>query len=51
MAHNTVTPANMSKHMLPLLFLNMSGEMIYVLDQRLRAQAVPLDKAKKGNLK
>lgn len=38
----------MAQYTLPLLFLNLGGEMLYVLDQRLRAQNVPLDKARKG---
>ncbi len=28
----------MSERTLPLLFLNLGGEMLYVLDQRLKAQ-------------
>mmetsp|Transcript_13713 Transcript_13713/g.25858 ORF Transcript_13713/g.25858 Transcript_13713/m.25858 type:complete len:366 (-) Transcript_13713:61-1158(-) len=30
---------------LPLLIINLSGEMLYILDQRLRAQNVAVDKA------
>ncbi|XP_031818027.1 protein OSCP1 isoform X1 [Sarcophilus harrisii] len=37
----------MSVRTLPLLFLNLGGEMLYILDQRLRAQNVPTDKARK----
>nr|XP_034360045.1 protein OSCP1 isoform X5 [Arvicanthis niloticus] len=37
----------MSVRTLPLLFLNLGGEMLYVLDQRLRAQNIPRDKARK----
>ncbi|XP_043854667.1 protein OSCP1 isoform X2 [Dromiciops gliroides] len=37
----------MSMRTLPLLFLNLGGEMLYILDQRLRAQAVPAEKAHK----
>ncbi|XP_054267139.1 protein OSCP1-like [Macrosteles quadrilineatus] len=37
----------MARYSLPLLFLNLGGEMVYILDQRLRAQQVPGDKAKK----
>ncbi|KAF5910331.1 hypothetical protein HPG69_014563 [Diceros bicornis minor] len=37
----------MSVRTLPLLFLNLGGEMLYILDQRLRAQNVPGDKARK----
>ncbi|XP_046673437.1 protein OSCP1 [Homalodisca vitripennis] len=37
----------MARYTLPLLFLNLSGEMVYILDQRLRAQQVPADKANK----
>lgn len=40
----------MTKYTLPFLFLNLSGEMIYILDQRLRAQKVPTDKANKGKV-
>ncbi|XP_053563104.1 protein OSCP1 isoform X2 [Bombina bombina] len=37
----------MSLRTLPLLFINLGGEMLYILDQRLRAQNIPPDKAKK----
>ncbi|XP_055442349.1 protein OSCP1 [Bubalus kerabau] len=37
----------MSMRTLPLLFLNLGGEMLYILDQRLRAQNIPGDKARK----
>lgn len=39
----------MSLRSLPILFINLGGEMLYILDQRLRAQNIPDDKAKKGN--
>ena len=38
----------MSQKTLPLLFINLGGEMVYILDQRLRAQNIPDEKAKKG---
>ena len=38
----------MSLRTLPLLYLNLGGEMMYVLDQRLMAQNVPGNKAVKG---
>lgn len=38
----------MSGRALPLLFLNLGGEMLYILDQRLRAQSIPGEKARKG---
>lgn len=38
----------MSVRTLPLLFLNLGGEMLYILDQRLRAQSIPGEKARKG---
>lgn len=38
----------MSAKSLPLIFINMGGEMMYILDQRLKAQSVPTDKTKKG---
>ncbi|NWR96977.1 OSCP1 protein, partial [Motacilla alba] len=38
----------MSTRTLPLLFLNLGGEMLYILDQRLRAQSIPGEKARKG---
>ena len=41
----------MSLKTLPLLFINLGGEMVYILDQRLRAQNIPDEKAKKGRLK
>ncbi|XP_043243588.1 protein OSCP1-like [Amphibalanus amphitrite] len=37
----------MSLKAMPLLFLNMGGEMIYILDQRLRAQEIHQAKAEK----
>ncbi|XP_041963079.1 protein OSCP1 isoform X2 [Alosa sapidissima] len=39
----------MSSRTLPLLFINLGGEMLYILDQRLRAQNIPADKAKKAD--
>ena len=38
----------MSLRTLPILFLNLGGEMLYILDQRLRAQSIPDEKARKG---
>ena len=38
----------MSTNTLPILFLNLGGEMLYILDQRLRAQSIPQEKAQKG---
>jgi hypothetical protein len=32
---------------MPIIVLNMGGEMIYILNQRLQAQAVADDKSKK----
>ncbi|XP_071493076.1 protein OSCP1-like [Diadema antillarum] len=37
----------MSQRALPILFINLGGEMLYILDQRLRAQNIPIDKARK----
>ncbi|KAH9489142.1 Protein oscp1 [Bulinus truncatus] len=37
----------MSYKALPLLFMNLGGEMIYILDQRLSAQSIPIEKSKK----
>ncbi|KAL5011115.1 hypothetical protein ScPMuIL_013420 [Solemya velum] len=37
----------MSQKTLPLLFINLGGEMVYILDQRLRAQNIPPEKSKK----
>lgn len=37
----------MSAHALPMLYFNLGGEMLYVLDQRLRAQNVEQMKGKK----
>mgnify|MGYP001792986479 FL=1 len=33
---------------LPLLFINLGGEMIYILHQRLNAQSIDGSKAQKG---
>lgn len=38
----------MSNKTLPILFLNLGGEMLYILDQRLRAQSIPQEKSRKG---
>ena len=38
----------MSLKTLPVLFLNLGGEMMYILDQRLNAQKISSEKAKKG---
>merc|ERR1711907_250393 len=32
---------------MPLVLINMGGEMVYILDQRLHAQNVPTDKSHK----
>ncbi len=40
----------MSLRTLPLLYLNLGGEMMYVLDQRLSAQSVPAAKSAKGKM-
>ena len=33
---------------MPLLVMNMGGEMVYILQQRLNAQKVPEEKSRKG---
>ncbi|KAF7236278.1 Protein OSCP1, partial [Varanus komodoensis] len=38
----------MSLRTLPLLVLNLGGEMLYIVDQRLRAQSIPGDKARQA---
>lgn len=38
----------MSLKTLPLLVMNLGGEMLYVLDQRLQAPNIPEDKSQKG---
>ena len=38
----------MSEKALPILFINLGGEMLYVLDQRLNAQKIQNEKAKKS---
>ncbi|KAF6208539.1 hypothetical protein GE061_016997 [Apolygus lucorum] len=37
----------MAYYTLPFLFINLGGEMMYILDQRLRAQNIAVEKAKK----
>jgi hypothetical protein len=32
----------------PLILLNMGGEMIYIINQRLGAQGIPPEKGEKG---
>ena len=41
-------PTEMSSFCMPMLIVNMGGEMVYILEQRLHAQNVPLDKSKRG---
>ncbi len=38
----------MAFYAMPILITNMGGEMIYILEQRLQAQAIGNDKGKKG---
>ena len=38
----------MSAFCMPMLIINMGGEMVYILEQRLHAQNVPMDKSKRG---
>lgn len=33
---------------MPMIIINMGGEMVYILAQRLQAQSVPIDKSKRG---
>ena len=41
-------PGEMSSFCMPMIIVNMGGEMVYILEQRLHAQNVPLDKSKRG---
>lgn len=34
----------------PILYLNLGGELVYIIEQRLQAQNVAADKAKKGKI-
>ncbi|KOO53815.1 protein oscp1 [Chrysochromulina tobinii] len=36
-----------SLHCMPMIIINMGGEMVYILAQRLQAQSVPIDKSKR----
>ena len=38
----------MAQRTLPLLYLNLGGEMMYIIDQRLIAQKVVPEKGSKG---
>lgn len=38
----------MSLKSFPIIFINMGGEMVYILDQRLSAQNIDNQKAVKG---
>ena len=40
----------MGHRMLPILYLNLGGEMMYIIDQRLIAQEIEPEKSKKGGL-
>lgn len=35
---------------MPMLVVNMGAEMVYVLDQRLKAQSIPREKSAKGGV-
>ena len=37
----------MAQRTLPVLFMNLGGEMMYILDQRLQAQGIETEKAGK----
>lgn len=39
----------MAKYCLPFLYVNMGGEMVYVLEERLIAQDIPKDRACSGD--
>ena len=41
----------MSHRTLPLLYLNLAGEMMYIIDDRLMHQKIPPERAVKGKLK
>ena len=41
-------PPIMAQFCMPMLIVNMGGEMVYILEQRLHAQNVPMDKSKRG---
>ena len=41
----------MSDKALPIMFLNLGGEMMYVLDQRLNAQKIQNDKGRRSKTK
>ena len=43
-----VVAGAMSSYCMPMVIINMGGEMVYILEQRLHAQNVPLDKSKRG---
>lgn len=38
----------MAEACMPMLIINMGGEMVYILEQRLEAQSVAPEKAKRG---
>lgn len=40
--------SKMTLRALPFQFLNLGGEMMYIIDHRLRAQNIPTDRANKG---
>jgi len=40
----------MSAKALPMLFINLGGEMIYILHQRLNAQKIDPNRAQKGRV-
>jgi len=42
--------AGVRERVMPLLVFNMGGEMLYILEQRLKAQEVAIDKSRKGEL-
>ncbi len=41
-------PRRGAKLAMPVLIVNLGVEMLYVLEQRLRAQAIPVEKSRQG---
>jgi hypothetical protein len=43
--------AHVAQHAFPILYLNLGGELMYIIEQRLQAQNIPEEKTVRGKQK
>lgn len=48
---NKLTEMSYILHAFPLLYLNLGGELLYIIEQRLQAQNIVTEKSEKGEMK